>query len=228
MNRRGAFLLVAIGAAALAGIIWWVGLAALDPETLAARIRSAGWLGPLVLLALLVLQCVVAPIPSEPVMMAAGYVYGPALSLALSWLGVVIGASACFGLARGLGRPFVHRFVRAERLASIDTYLQSRGQATAFAIILAIRLFAFASFDVVSYGCGLVSFRFRWFLVATAIGVIPKAFAFTYAGATMGARPAWLDAMILAGVFGIVFLVPWVLRYASRWQPDPITPDADQ
>jgi hypothetical protein len=63
-----------------------------------------------------------------------------------------------------------------------------RNLGGAFAIVLALRLFAFTSFDVLSYACGLVRFPFRWFLLATALGAVPKVFAFTYAGASIGAR----------------------------------------
>ena len=55
------------------------------------------------LLGLLVVQSVVTPLPSQPVMLAAGFVYGPWLGFAISWLGVLIGAVACFGIARLLG-----------------------------------------------------------------------------------------------------------------------------
>ena len=49
----------------------------LDAETVAARVRGSGAVGPLVLIALLVVQAVVAPLPSPPLLMAAGFVYGP-------------------------------------------------------------------------------------------------------------------------------------------------------
>jgi hypothetical protein len=62
----------------------------------------------------------------------------------------------------------------------------------------------------------LVGLPFGWFALATALGVIPKAFAFTYAGATLATRPAWLDALILAGIFGMLLIVPLVIRHVRR------------
>jgi uncharacterized membrane protein YdjX (TVP38/TMEM64 family) len=188
----------------------------MDTEALAGRVRAVGPLGVAVIIAILVLQCVVAPIPSEPVMLAAGLVYGRGTGFALAWLGVVGGAAACFGLARVFGRPVAERFVRVAHLDALDAFVEKRGVESTFALVLALRLFAFTSFDVVSYGCGLTRFPFRWFLLATALGVVPKALAFTYAGATVAERPGWLDALIVAGMFGALFLAPWLVRHHRR------------
>jgi uncharacterized membrane protein YdjX (TVP38/TMEM64 family) len=163
-----------------------------------------------------VLQCVVVPLPSEPAMMAAGFVYGFGVAFGITWLGVVLGAAACFGLARRLGRPFVERFVRAERLEALDARVGGRGLAATFAVVLALRLFAFTSFDVLSYGCGLLRFPFRWFLLATVLGAVPKVGAFTYAGAGLGERPAWLDGVMLVGMVSGLLVLPWLVRLGRQ------------
>ena len=205
------------------GIAVWsayqIDFANLSVATTAERVRATGPLAPLVLLFLLVAQCVIAPLPSEPLMMVAGFLYGPRPGFVLSWLGVTLGACACFLLA-DLARPFAVRFVRAERLEWLDAQLGSRGELGMFVAVLFIRLFAFSSFDVVSYGCGLLRMRFRWFLLASAIGVMPKVFAFTYLGTSMSELPAWLGVLIAVGTFGILVLVPWILR---TWRRAPGT-----
>jgi uncharacterized membrane protein YdjX (TVP38/TMEM64 family) len=187
-------------------------LAHLDGEAVAQELRALGPVGPVVLFALFVLQCVVAPLPSEPLMMAAGFVYGRGPGFVIAWVGVVTGACACFALAGWLGRAFVLRFVSPARLAAADAYFQRRGVGAAFATILFIRLFAFSSFDVVSYGCGLLRVPFGWFLLASAVGVVPKVLAFTYLGANVSEQPAWLATLILVGTFGALLAVPWLIR----------------
>lgn len=204
-------VVIAAGAATAAALVW-ARAPDVDAPAIAARVREAGALGPVALVAAFVLQCVVAPLPSEPVMMAAGYVYGPGPGFAVAWLGVVAGAAACFALARAYGRPLVARFVSHARLDALDAFIGARGVRATFAAVLALRVLAFHSFDVLSYACGLVCFPFRWFVAATAIGAVPKVFAFTYMGATIGGRPGWLDALILAGTFGVLALLPLVRR----------------
>ncbi|MGH7803367.1 MAG: hypothetical protein ACREQJ_03395, partial [Candidatus Binatia bacterium] len=70
---------------------------------LAEELRALGPIGPIVLFVLFVIQCVIPPIPSEPMMMAAGFVYGPRLGGFVAWLGVVVGACASFTLSRRFG-----------------------------------------------------------------------------------------------------------------------------
>ena len=217
MTRRRAVLFSAGVATVGVGIVLWSAFPPLDAEALATRVRAAGVVGPVALLVGLVVQCIVVPVPSEPMMMAAGFVYGPRRAFAIAWLGVVIGAAACFALARTLGRPFVERFVRSERLDALDAYTGQRGLGATFTVVLGMRLFAFTSFDVLSYGCGLVRFPFRWFLVATVLGAIPKVFVFTYAGANVATRPGWLGGAIAVGSLSVLLVLPWLAERGKRW-----------
>lgn len=214
-RRTLAALLAVVVGLVLAGLLVPLGLGGFDKETVIAQARAWGALGPVALMALLVLQAVVAPLPSPPLLMAAGFVYGPVAGFGIGWLGLLLGASACFGAARLLGRPVAERFVRAQRLAAIDEHV--RGQSgTAFLAILSLRVFMPPFFDAVSYGCGLVAgLPFHWFLLATALGEIPKVASFTYLGAAAGDAPAWLKAWILfVPVAGLVALR--LLRRALR------------
>jgi uncharacterized membrane protein YdjX (TVP38/TMEM64 family) len=219
---RGRVLgVAAFGAAVAFGVAVWIVLGRIDPEATVRRVAEFGPIGPLVLVLVFIGQCVVAPIPSEPIMITAGLLYGPRAGFLIAWAGVVLGAAACFGLARRLGRPFAERFVRAERLDAIDAFVRRRGVLEAFVTILAVRVTAFSAFDVLSYACGLMPVRFAAFLLATALGAVPKAFAFTYAGANLAARPAWLDGLIVAGTLGILVAVPWLVRRRITRRPAP-------
>lgn len=170
-----------------------------DPDALAESVRAAGAAAPLLLIALLVVQSVVPPLPSQPLLAAAGFVYGPWTGFAIGWLGVLLGALACFGIARSLGRPAVEYFVRAERLQRADDYVSTHGLRRSFVAILALRLFAHFSFDVTSYACGVVRFPLGWFTLATAVGEIPKVLIFTTLGAGIGELPGWVGVGIAAG-----------------------------
>ena len=190
----------------LAFLVHSFDLAHLDPQTLADRLRATGALGPLLLMLLLVTQAVVAPIPAPPILIAAGYVYGPWVGFAIGFVGLLIGAAACFVIARTLGRPFAERFVSAERLAAADQYVTARAGATLLTLV-SMRVFMPPAFDPVSYACGLVQVSFPVFLLATAIGEIPKVGSFTYIGAAAGEVPNWLTTGVLLlpalGVIGL-------------------------
>lgn len=217
MRSRAAIACLVIVALCLA--TWgFVGfdVIALDAQAVAERIRAAGLLGHVGLFVLLVLQCVIAPLPSEPLMMAAGYLYGPRGGFVLAWLGVTTGALACFALAQTVGAPLVHRFVDPKRVAMLESYFTNRSVLAAVGLLLFLRLFVFSSFDIVSYGCGLLHFPLRWFVVVSALGVTPKVFAFTYLGASVGPEPAWLNVLIGVGTLGILVAIPWFMRRVMR------------
>jgi uncharacterized membrane protein YdjX (TVP38/TMEM64 family) len=108
-----------------------------------------------------------------------------------------------------VGAPFAERFVRPERLATVDEYVRTRTGAT-FLTLVSMRVFMPPIFDAVSYGCGLVQVPFLWFVLATALGEIPKVGSFAYIGASAGGAPSWLTAWVLlapaVGVIGLRFL----------------------
>jgi uncharacterized membrane protein YdjX (TVP38/TMEM64 family) len=204
-------------------LIYRYDLMNLDAERLADRVRAWGAIGPLALVALLVLQAVVAPLPSPPILMAAGFVYGPWLGFAIGWFGLLLGAGCCFVLARRLGRPFVQLFVRPEHLTAVDAYAARRRGATVLAIV-SLRIFMGPLFDAVSYGCGLIRVPFRWFILGTALGEVPKVGSFAYIGSAVGGPPSWLAAWILLGpAIGILGLRVFRSRFVQRTAPDDTT-----
>src|ERR1051326_3144599 len=91
-TRARMLVLLALSAGAVAlvavfGADLW-GLARFDGEALGRRVEALGPLAPAALFVLMVVQCVIAPIPSEPLMAAAGYLYGARLGALLSWAGI--------------------------------------------------------------------------------------------------------------------------------------------
>lgn len=218
-----------VGGAAIAvvvvALVRTFDLGHLDADTVAARIRASGPVGLLALIALLVFQAVVAPLPAPPLLMAAGFVYGPWVGFGIGWLGLLLGASACFALARTFGRPFAARFVSAERLAAVHHYVTTRSGGT-FLTLVSMRVFMPPVFDAVSYGCGLVGVPFPWFVLATALGEIPKVGSFTYVGAAAGGTPTWLTAWIFLGPAGGLILVRVLRRRRAAAAPPRPVPEA--
>lgn len=219
---RGRWLLGAAVLGTAAGLLWIQqrhGLALTDPEALAAQVRASGAAAPLLLVALLVVQSVIVPLPSQPVLMAGGFVYGAGGGLAIGWVGVLLGACACFAIARVLGRPAVLHFVSEERVDAIDRWVGERGLRSAFVAVLSLRLFAHFSFDATSYACGLVRFPFGWFALATALGEIPKVAIFTFLGAGLGELPGWVGIGIALGAVGSLACAVVLARRAVRTAP---------
>ncbi len=167
--------------------------------------------GPVAVVFLLALAVVISPIPSGPVAMAAGAIYGPLLGGALTACGAVMGAMIAFGLSRGLG----HRPLCGSNLTFAEWITRPRTQFRLAVAVLISRLIPFISFDAVSYAAGLTAIRMRNFAIATTIGVLPASFAF----AALGAGMTKVDnAFLLVAACAITLILPagWFLAKRFR------------
>lgn len=86
-------------------------LARRDLEAARRYVLSFGAWAPLVSLALMVLQAIVAPIPAFALNVVNGLVFGALWGFVLSLAGRALAASVCFGLARALGQDAVEALV---------------------------------------------------------------------------------------------------------------------
>ncbi len=177
-----------------------------DPEGIAEFLEQ---FGPLAVVVLLSLAVVVSPIPSGPIAMAAGAIYGAAWGGALTAAGAILGALIAFGLSRWLGfRP-----MSASKLPLAHWITRPRTQAYLAFAVLVSRLIPFISFDAVSYVAGLTPIRMRYFAVSTALGILPASFAF----AAIGAGMAEMDsALMLIAACGVTLVFPAVLLIVQR------------
>jgi uncharacterized membrane protein YdjX (TVP38/TMEM64 family) len=174
-------------------------------------LRGFGIWAPLVSVALMQVQAILAPIPAFPLMYANGLVFGALWGGLLSWVSILLSAILCFGLARVLGRPLVERLVSPGGLAWADRLL---GQVGPFALFLG-RLVPLTAFDLLSYGAGLTPMRLGPFCLATGLGMTPAIFLSAAAGAT-GLRSPWALAgglLAIAALAGLALLLrPVLLR----------------
>jgi uncharacterized membrane protein YdjX (TVP38/TMEM64 family) len=200
---------------ALMALYWWLdrsgALAAiLDGDALRQRIHGLGTAGPLAVVGLMTLAILVSPIPSAPIALAAGAVYGHTWGTAYILLGAELGALAAFGLARLLGRDALQRWF-GSRLP--NTRLGSQGML--MAIVFASRLLPFVSFDVVSYAAGLTTLTLWRFALATLAGILPASFLLAHFGGEMATGE--LDRIMFAVLaLGLVTLVPLAVQYLRQ------------
>lgn len=217
---RWLFGTVVVGVAVL--VLWWTGgwqpLWELfsDRERLRAVVENSGPLAPVVYMLLLVVQAIVLPLPAPPVAMAGGYAFGTLFGFVLTWLGVLIGGAASFGISRAFGRRFV---VRSKHLASLDRQAQEHGTI----IVFVLRLIPLVSFDAVSYAAGLSGLSFSRFLLATAFGMTPGTFTFVYLGGAPATPGPYLvlSLLILIAVAAYIYHRKLIESSKEDNEPDP-------
>ena len=150
----------------------------LDLSEMAAYLRSFGVKAWIVSFCLMVLSCILAPIPAFIITLTNAAVFGFLGGAILSWSSAMVGAMMCFYIAKILGRDVVEKIVSKQALEKSDEYFKSYGVHT----ILVCRLLPFVSFDLVSYAAGLTGMRFWKFFIATGIGQLPATLVYSYFG----------------------------------------------
>lgn len=141
-------------------------------------ILSFGMWAPIASCFLMILQALVAPVPSFLITFANGLAFGVFWGWMLSLFGHVLAAAVCFWISRTLGRVPVEVLVGKTGLQSADRWFARWGM---YAVFVG-RLIPGVAFDVISYAAGLTRMRFRSFLIATALGIFPQTFLYSYLG----------------------------------------------
>jgi uncharacterized membrane protein YdjX (TVP38/TMEM64 family) len=129
-------------------------------------LESLGPWSSVVFVFLQAFQVVAAPIPGEATGLLGGFVFGPWLGILLSTIGLTLGSYIAFALARGLGRPFVERFVTPSSMARFDYLLHHKG---AFLVFLLFLIPGFPK-DALCYIIGLGHLSTMEFLLIGGVG----------------------------------------------------------
>ena len=209
----GAAVLTALAAAYL--WLWQSGTLEMlrDEQALTGAIRGLGMWGPVAIVALIATAIVVTPVPSAPVAIAAGMVYGAAGGAVIVVIGAELGAIGAFLVARWLGYEAVRRWSGADRIMS---YLsQERSQIWLMAVVFVSRLLPFVSFDAVSYAAGLTPLAFWRFALATVVGITPVSFLLTYAGEELSTANLAAISLVLIVLVALPLAAPLVRAVAQ-------------
>ncbi|MEA2381075.1 MAG: hypothetical protein QOH72_1046 [Solirubrobacteraceae bacterium] len=203
LTRRAAALRLGALAAALAALVL---VLALSGSISASRVR--GWVdgygiaGPLVFVAVSASLTVVL-FPGPVLAAASGLLFGTALGTPVSIASATLGATLAFSLSRWWAHDAVVALA-GPRIAALRASVGRRG----FLTVLYARIAPGVPYTLVNYAAGLTPIALRSFVAATAIGVAPRAFAYTALGGSLGnlgspqaiAAVAVLVTMALVGV----------------------------
>ncbi len=202
------FSLIAILALGVLLVLWEAPL-----EYLKSFIGENQVVSALVFIFLMFIATVVAPLLILPFVPAVAIYLGPFPTALYSIVGWTLGAVAAFLIARYLGRPIVGRLVSLERIARYEQYIQQTAQ---FWWLVALRMAL--PVDILSYAVGLLSSMPLWqYTLATAIGVAPFSFIFSYLGvAFLSGRYEFLVGLVVLGIFLFSFAYYFTTRSSNR------------
>lgn len=172
------FLAVASALCLALAALWYGSKLPLDEQLLGltAWLQGAGIFGALVYL----LGFVVASLlflPGLPMVMAAGYVYGPVFGFLLALPAATAAAAATFLTGRYVGRSWVEqRLTRHPRLLTLQAATAKDG----FKLVVLLRLSPMVPFTLLGYVMGLSRIRFWDFIIASTLGKIPSLILYIY------------------------------------------------
>jgi len=140
---------------------------------------SVGPWGPVAYVFMMIIAVVIAPVPSSPLAIFAGTVFGVWWGFLWTMVGSLVGSMIDFWIARRFGRPLVVKLVSEKKLSSIEKRFSEHNL---IATVFILRLLPLPLFDAVSYAAGLTKISIRGFAGATFFGLIPLIFLFSYVG----------------------------------------------
>lgn len=183
-----------------------------EAGALRQKILSLGYWGPLSVVTLMVLAIVLSPLPSAPIALAAGTIYGHTLGTIYVLIGAELGALVAFAIARFAGRALVGPLLGGSAFARLEG-----SQGTMMGIVFVTRLMPFVSFDAVSYAAGLTPLSFWRFAFATLAGILPASFLLAHFGAELTSADSERIEFALL-VLGLGVLVPLLVRLIRHWR----------
>lgn len=174
----------------------------MDRTRVHAFLDSLGPLSFLGFILLQTLQVVAAPIPGEVTGVLGGFLYGPALGVFLSTIGLTLGSWINFALSKTFGRPFTDRFVSKKTMAKYDYLLHHKG---AFLVFVLFLIPGFPK-DILCYIIGLGHLTTREFLVISTVGRFGGTVLLTLGGAYLRHQQYYRFSLLLGVAVVIIFL----------------------
>jgi len=174
-------------------------------ETLIHIIGTYGLFG---LFFVMIVQTIIAPIPSEALLVFAGTLSLGIINIIIfGGTGMVIGAIIAFFIARWGREVIVRKLIGQKWVNRVDRWVEKNGTVA----ILVSRLVPVIPFDLISYVAGLTSLSFKSYLVATLLGAYPRTLMLAMIGSGVGTALRLLgftfELIMWIGIVGIVLLI---------------------
>ena len=211
-------LVVSLVVLSMVGGSWFWGVDRLPTSTeeFTELFQYFGRSGPLLIIGLLATAIVFSPLPSAPIALAAGAVYGHTWGTLYVVLGAELGALIAFTLARWIAHDAVARLLEGR-----TAYKLIGSQNALTATVFLTRLMPFISFDLVSYAAGLTRITTLRFALATLGGIIPASFFLAHFGDELNSADAQRVGfgVLILGLLVVVTLLLNLRRAGTG--PDP-------
>jgi uncharacterized membrane protein YdjX (TVP38/TMEM64 family) len=178
-----------------------------DAQALRELIQGYGILAPVVLVVLQTVQVVVAPIPGQVLAVVAGYLFGAWWGTVYNMIGITIGSTVAFWLARRYGRDYVENIVHEDALEQFDAVSDDYGRPALFFVFLVPGL----PDDVICFAGGLTDIPLWQLVVIAVVGRTPAFFLVNVVGGLLG-TDRFAAALALAVILAVISVLGYLYQ----------------
>jgi uncharacterized membrane protein YdjX (TVP38/TMEM64 family) len=217
-GRERWLLGAAVAVAVVAGCVWLVITDAAayrflvhmyrDKAFLRETLQEWGVLAPVAFILLQALQVVISPVPGEATGFLGGYLFGEALGLIYSMIGLTLGSVSAFAAGRWLGAHYIQNLVSKQAWDRLGFIVEAEGAILCFVVYLIPGL----PKDIVCYLFGLSPMPLWIFAVVQGVGRIPGTWVLSAQGAHTAAGH-YYQAFLLTAVCLAVALPLYYYRH---------------
>lgn len=175
-----------------------------DEKRISDWVEKLGIWGPLLIIFGMIVQMFLIIVPSPLLMMVSVLAYGKIWGVLLSVTAVLVASSIGYLLGGYLGEVSVDKVIGEDKKQKLESLVKRFGLWT----IILFRLIPFLSNDAISFVGGLVGMKYRKFIFATAVGIVPLAILIAYFGEN---NARLKSGLIWLGALGVVFFIGFYL-----------------
>lgn len=174
----------------------------LRPSDVRDIVLSFGWWGPVVFFLIYAIGPVIF-LPTSILSLGAGLAFGVWPGVLYILFGATAAAVTGYVMARLFGRSVlkVDSYPWSKKLF---TQMKQRG----FLYVFVLRLIPLVSFDLLSYAGGIAKVKFKSFLLATVLGMIPGTLAYSFLGASIASGSVtliFIAALVFVSLLGVTY-----------------------
>ena len=137
------------------------------------------------------IQGVIAPLPSEVMLLATGLIWGIWLGSVMAQAGLIVAAILAYEIGLRGGKPVAEKFI-GDDLYVIDYYMMKYGNPT----LLITRAIPAISYDPISFAAGFLGIKRRDYYLTTIFGSIPRSLFFAFIGAQLRPEDGNISAVL--------------------------------
>ena len=189
----------------------------LDAAALTDWVTAAGPAGPLIFMGLYAIATLFF-LPGSLLTLAGGALFGPVWGTLWNLTGATLGAVLAFLVARYLAADWVQA-----RAGGLLKRLMQGVTAEGWRFVAFTRLVPVFPFNLLNYALGLTRIPFQSYLLATAIGMVPGAIAYTWLGYAGREAAGGGEGLIQKGLIALALLaaLAFLPRLVARLRQAP-------